>query len=228
MTGEKVLVVEDEADIQELIRFNLAQVGYRVDKAATGEEALKAVRRDPPGLVLLDLMLPGISGLEVCRLLRADARTENVPVIMLTARGEESDVVAGLNFGADDYITKPFSIKVLLARVAAAVRRGARPAREQGGPLRIAGLELHQGRREAKLDGALLELTRAEFDLLHLLAARPGWVFTRRQIVDAVHGADYPVTERSVDVQVVGLRRKLGGAGQNVETVRGVGYRFKE
>ncbi len=227
MTGEKVLVVEDEADIQELIRFNLAQAGYRVDNASTGEEALHAVRRDPPRLVLLDLMLPGISGLEVCRLLRADAATENVPVIMLTARGEESDVVAGLNLGADDYITQPFSIKVLLARVAAVVRRDARPAQEQGGPLRIAGLELHQGRREAKLEGALLELTRAEFDLLRLLATRPGWVFTRRQIVDAVHGEDYPVTERSVDVQVVGLRRKLGSAGHNIETVRGVGYRFK-
>jgi two-component system phosphate regulon response regulator PhoB len=228
---EKVLVVEDEEDILELIRYNLAREGYRIAAAATGEEALKAVSRDRPDLVVLDLMLPGIDGIEVCRRLKADPRTKYLPVVMVTATGDEADVVAGLELGADDYLTKPFSPKVLIARIRAVIRRRAQEA-EKGAaePIQRGDLLIHPGRREVLVGGSrvALDLTFTEFNILRMLAARPGWVFTRAQIVDAVRGSDYHVTERSVDVHVVGLRRKLGAHGGLVETVRGVGYRFRE
>jgi len=223
-----VLVVEDEEDIQELVQFNLAKDGYRVAAVRSGEEALKKIRHEPPDLILLDLMLPGLNGLEVCRVVRADPRTQSIPILMITARGEEADIVSGLELGADDYLPKPFSPRVLLARIRAVLRRRASPAKEDEGPLELHGVSIHPGRREVKVNGEPVELTHTEFRLLHFLALRPGWVFTRNQIVEAVRGIDYPVTERAVDVQVVGLRRKLGAAGSLVETVRGVGYRFKE
>ena len=228
MANERVLVVEDEEDIQELVQFNLAKDGYRVAAVRSGEEALKKIRHEPPDLILLDLMLPGLNGLEVCRVVRADPRTQSIPILMITARGEEADIVSGLELGADDYLPKPFSPRVLLARIRAVLRRRASPAKEDEGPLELHGVSIHPGRREVKVNGEPVELTHTEFRLLHFLALRPGWVFTRNQIVEAVRGIDYPVTERAVDVQVVGLRRKLGAAGSLVETVRGVGYRFKE
>lgn len=229
MTDPRVLVVEDEQDIQELLAFNLTKAGYRVDAARTGEEALRRIREAPPDLVLLDLMLPGIDGLEVCRLMKAQPETREIPVLMLTAKGEEADVVAGLELGADDYVTKPFSLRVLLARLQAVLRRAAQPATDDGAaPLKVHDVEIHPGRQEVTVAGQPVKLTHREFLLLHTLARRPGWVFTRNQIVEAVHGDDYPVTERAVDVQIVGLRKKLGAAGEYVETVRGVGYRFKE
>ncbi|MCD6393836.1 MAG: winged helix-turn-helix domain-containing protein, partial [Planctomycetes bacterium] len=164
--------------------------------------------------------------LEVCRIVKNDARTQHIPAIMLTARGEEADIVAGLEIGADDYITKPFSPRVLIARVRAVLRRPLLPAQTD---VLIAGiLEIDPGRHRVIVQGRRVELTSTEFKLLHFLASRPGWVFTRYQIVDAIHGADYPVTDRSIDVQVVGLRKKLASAGNYIETVRGVGYRFKE
>ena len=178
----RILVVDDEEDLLELVRYNLTKEGYDVACVVSGEEALKAARKLPPDLIVLDLMLPAVDGLEVCRRLKADARTREVPIIMLTAKGEESDMIAGLERGADDYIAKPFSPRVL---------------------------------------------TYTEFALLQFLAKRPGWAYTRTQIVDAVKGEDYPVTERSVDVQVAGLRKKLGTFGSYIETVRGVGYRFR-
>ncbi|MFH1491090.1 MAG: response regulator transcription factor, partial [Pseudomonadota bacterium] len=172
--------------------------------------------------------LPGIDGLEVARSLKNDKRTEDIPIIMLTAKGEEADVVTGLELGADDYVTKPFSPRVLVARVKAVLRRHTKKIPEDASVLNIHELRIHPGRREVLVKGKPVSLTFSEFGILHYLAGRPGWVFTRTQIVDAVKGDDYPVTDRSVDVQVVGLRKKLGRAGEYIETVRGVGYRFRE
>lgn len=225
---KKILVVDDEEDLLELVRYNLAKESFAVRIAASGEQALALVRAEAPDLVLLDLMLPGMDGLEVCRTLKADARTARIPVIMLTAKGEDSDVVAGLALGADDYVIKPFSPKVLVARVRAVLRRREAAAVPEGAVIEIGELALSPGRREARVAGRLVELTATEFDLLLLLARRRGWVFMRGQIIDAIRGEDRAVTDRAVDVQIVGLRRKLGPAGKLVETVRGIGYRMKD
>ena len=178
-------------------------------------------------------MLPGLDGLSVCRKLKSDPMTESLPIIMLTAKGEEADVVHGLNMGADDYISKPFSPKVLLARIQAVLRRAAGLEDEyededDGEEVVVRDITIHPGRHEVFAQGNRVDLTATEFKLLQLLTRRPGWVFTRQQILDGVHGDNYAVTDRAVDVQVVGLRRKLGPAGDCIETVRGVGYRFKE
>jgi two-component system phosphate regulon response regulator PhoB len=224
----RILVVDDEEALLELVRYNLAKDGYLVECVTTGEEALKAARREPPDLIVLDWMLPSVDGLEVCRRLKGEARTRDVPIVMLTAKGEEGDMIAGLERGADDYIAKPFSPRVLSARVRALLRRGeARKRSEMETTIDVHELSIHPGRHEATLAGRPVELTYTEFALLQFLARRPGWAFTRTQIVDAVKGEDYPVTERSVDVQVAGLRKKLGTFGSYIETVRGVGYRFR-
>jgi two-component system phosphate regulon response regulator PhoB len=228
MAREHILVVEDEEDIRELLRYNLEKEGLPVTAAASGEEALTVVDKALPDLVLLDLMLPGMDGLEVCRRFKAGERTRHLPLIMLTAKGEEADIVSGLELGADDYITKPFSPRVLLARVRAVLRRRQAAPVPEGEHLTIRELLIHPGRHEVLLRGQPLELTATEFRLLHLLARKPGWVFTRSQIVSAIHGDDYPVSDRSVDVQVVSLRKKLGDYGPYVETIRGVGYRFQD
>jgi two-component system, OmpR family, alkaline phosphatase synthesis response regulator PhoP len=228
MPKEHILVVEDEEDILELLRYNLAKEGYRVTGALSGEEGRSAARTNPPDLILLDLMLPGLDGLSVCRELKMDARTRGIPIIMLTAKGEEADIVAGLELGADDYVTKPFSPRVLLARLRAVLRRGQAGPAVAGDSLTIHELTIHPGRHEVLVQDRPVELTVTEFRLLHFLARRPGWVFTRDQIVQGVQGGDYAVSDRAVDVQVVGLRKKLGAAGRCIETVRGVGYRFKE
>jgi two-component system phosphate regulon response regulator PhoB len=228
MAHEKIVVVDDEENIQELVRYNLERNGYEVTCVATGEEALDAARSVRPDLILLDLMLPGIDGFEVCRTLGSDSKTEHIPIIMLTAKGEESDVVTGLELGAEDYIVKPFSPKVLLARVRTVLRRKAREPIGNSDVIKIKDLIIHPGRREVLVKDKRIELTSTEFRMLHYLARRPGWVFTRQQIIDASRGEDYPVTDRSVDVHIAGLRKKLGSFGEYVETVRGVGYRFKE
>ena len=222
-----LLVVDDEEDIRELVRYNLSKSGFNVVTAATGEEALQIAQQTKPMLVVLDIMLPGIDGLEVCRRLKGDKNLSQTPIVMISALGEEKDVVAGLELGADDYVAKPFSPGVLLARVKSVIRRvGVGPVAEDE-TLSIEGLTVNPTRREVHVGGALVELTNTEFKLLHFLMRHPGVVFTRTQIVDGVHGDDYPVTDRSVDVQVVGLRKKLGEIGALIETVRGVGYRFK-
>ena len=228
MAKEKVLVVDDEEDILELVRYNLNKDGYKITCALTGEDALKKARSEIYDLIILDLMLPGIDGLEVTRKLKDDQKTRSVPVVMLTAKGEESDVVAGLELGADDYITKPFSPRILTARVRAVLRRKSTEPEDDTAVIRIHGFEIDPGKRSVTVDGQLVGLTYTEFQVLWILAHRPGWVFTRTQIVDAVRGDDYPVTDRSVDVQIVGLRKKLGTHGEFIETVRGVGYRFRE
>ncbi|MFH1932908.1 MAG: response regulator transcription factor [Pseudomonadota bacterium] len=228
MAKEKILIVDDEEDILELLRFNLLREGYNVSCAASGEEALRLAQSEIPDLLVLDLMLPGIDGLEVTKILKSDSRTKDIPIVMLTAKGEEADIVTGLELGADDYITKPFSPRVLVARVRAVLRRKVKEYKEETPVLRIHDIVIHPGRHEVLINGKPVQLTLTEFGILEYLARRPGWVFTRNQIVDAVKGEDYYVTDRSVDVQIVGLRKKLGAAGTYIETVRGVGYRFKE
>jgi two-component system phosphate regulon response regulator PhoB len=227
---ETILVVDDEEDILELLDYNLSRHGYAVSRAASGEAALEEVRANPPHLVILDLMLPGMDGLEVCRILKKDERTAGVPVLMLTARGEEADIVTGLELGADDYVTKPFSPRVLLARVKAVLRRrtAVETGAEAGVSLVVGDLAINPGRHEVLVKGKPVELTHTEFQVLHFLARRPGWVFTRYQIVDGAQGEDTAVTDRSVDVHIVSLRRKLGACGKYIETVRGVGYRFRD
>lgn len=228
MSSPHVIVVEDEANILELLTFNLSRDGFRVTPCVDGEQGLVAARGNPPDLVILDLMLPGIDGLRVCRMLKEDPRTAHVPVVMLTARGEEADIVAGLELGADDYVTKPFSPRVLLARLRAVLRRHEGAVTDPSATVAYRGVIVNPGRHEVLVDGGSVQLTATELRILHFLLRRPGWVFTRDQIISAVHGDDYPVTDRSIDVQVVSLRKKLGAAGSLVETVRGVGYRFKE
>ena len=228
MAKEHILVVEDEEDILELLRYNLTKEGYRVTGALSGEEGLRTARSQPPDLIVLDLMLPGIDGLTICRELKMDAKTRETPIIILTAKGEEADIVAGLELGADDYVTKPFSPRVLVARLRAALRRRSQPLPPQTAPLKIDELVIHPGRHEVLLQGQPIQLTVTEFRLLHLLVRKPGWVFTRTQIVNEIHGEDYPVSDRSIDVQIVSLRKKLGAFGSQIETIRGIGYRFKD
>jgi two-component system alkaline phosphatase synthesis response regulator PhoP len=227
MPADKILVVEDEEDILELMTYNLTREGYRVVGINTGEEAVETVLKEHPDLVLLDIMLPGTDGLEVCRNLKNRPETSALPIIMVTARGEEADIVVGLELGAEDYITKPFSPRELIARIRAVLRRVRSGPIEEEADIKIGEIVIRPGRHEVLIGDHPTDLTATEFRLLNLLARRPGWVFTRYQIVDALHGSDYPVTDRSVDVQMVGLRKKLGSAGHLIETVRGVGYRFK-
>lgn len=225
---EKILVVDDEEDILELVRYNLEKDGYRVTCVASGEEALETVGMEFPDVVLLDLMLPGQDGLDVCRKLKSAPDTIDIPIVMLTAKGEDADIVTGLELGADDYVTKPFSPRVLLARIRAVLRRRNKDETTENTTISIGDLTINPARHEVKIQGQPATLTATEFRILQYLARRPGWVFTRDQIISAVKGDDYPVTERSVDVQIVGLRKKLGDSGNLIETVRGVGYRFKE
>jgi two-component system alkaline phosphatase synthesis response regulator PhoP len=225
MAKEKILLVEDAEDILELVRYNLTKEGWQVFCALSGEEALAVVQKYNFDVILLDIMLPGIDGLEVCRRLRRDPSTAHIPVIMLTAKSEETDMVVGLELGADDYVTKPFSPRVLTARIRAVLRR-REPNGQVAEILSIGELRIDRSRHEVRVKGELTRLTATEFGILLCLALRPGWVFSRYQIVEAVRGGDYSVTDRAVDVQIVGLRKKLGDLGYYIETVRGVGYRF--
>lgn len=228
MSNPTILVVDDEEDLLELLKYDLTREGFKVVCASTGEQALVMARSEIPDLILLDLMLPGLDGLQVTRRLKEDSETRDIPIAMLTARGEEADIVTGLELGAEDYITKPFSKRVLAARLKTLLRRKRAEPADGEAPLTIRDLTIHPGRHEVLVKGARVQLTFTEFGILHFLARRPGWVFTRTQIVDAVRGEDYFVTDRAIDVQIVGLRKKLGMAAAYIETVRGVGYRFKE
>jgi two-component system, OmpR family, alkaline phosphatase synthesis response regulator PhoP len=232
MARETVLVVDDEEDILELVKYNLEKEGYTVVCVATGEDALAATRMKMPDLLVLDLMLPGADGLEVCRRLKGDLTTRHVPIIMLTAKGSEADIVTGLELGAADYVTKPFSPRVLTARVKAVLRRDE-DAADEDAAVRVNDIVIHPGRHQVLVGDTPVQLTVTEFRILLYLARRPGWVFTRQQIVDAAQGddvfvSDRYVTDRSVDVHIVSLRRKLGRAGASIETVRGVGYRLRD
>ena len=228
MSNEKILVVEDEEDILELVTYTLEREGYRVKGVATGEEGLETAQEWCPDVMVLDLMLPGLDGFELAKRLKRDPDTEEIAILMLTAKDQESDIVAGLELGADDYIPKPFSPRVLLARIRAVLRRLSQEPAGEDAVIEKHGLAIHPGRHEVTAGDEPVELTSTEFRILHLLARRPGWVYTRYQIVDEVRGEDYPVTDRSVDVHISGLRKKLGEYGKYIETVRGVGYRFKD
>lgn len=226
---DTVLVVEDEPDILELIRYNLEKEGFSVTGVNSGEAALAHLDRATPDLIVLDLMLPGVNGWEVCRRLKSDPQRNCIPIVMLTARTEDADIVAGLDAGADDYVTKPFNPRVLIARVRAALRRVIPPDTEhsRGDIITVHGIEIDISRHRVMCKGREVILSATEFAILEFLSRNPGWVFSRTRIIDAIRGEDYPVTERSVDVQILGLRRKLGEHGFVVETVRGVGYRMK-
>jgi len=227
MANEKILIVDDEEDVLELVRYNLDRSGYQIITASSGEEALSKARKNSLDLIILDLMLPGIDGLEVCKKLKGDVKTEHIPIIMLTAKGDESDIVTGLELGAEDYITKPFSPKVLVARVRRILHRAI--SRELEKPkIKKQDLSIDPARREVLVKGKPVDLTFTEFNILYTLVKRPGLVFTRYQIIDAVHGDNYLVTDRAIDVQIVSLRKKLASCGNYIETVRGVGYRFKD
>lgn len=229
MKREKILVVEDEADLREVLSYNLTRDGYRVVTAENGAEGLRKARKEAPDLLLLDLMLPDLDGVEICRRLKKDPLTSTLPIIMVTAKSEEPDVVLGLGVGADDYVAKPFSPRTLLARVKAVLRRG--PQREEVGATRriVRGpLSIDADRHEARLDGELVRFTATEFRLVHFLALHAGRVFTRDQLMRRVMGEDVILVDRNVDVHVRAVRAKMGEHRDMLETVRGVGYRFRD
>ncbi len=224
---QKILVVDDEADIVEFVEYNLRREQFEIRTANDGPTALRRAREEQPDLVLLDIMLPGIHGLEVCRLLKSGRETAHIPVIMLSAKGEEADIVTGLELGADDYVPKPFSMRLLLARIRAVLRRSARSGDEPASVTRSRDLVIDDERHEAALHGELLQLTLTEYKLLRFLARHPGRVFTRTQILDNIQDEFVVVIDRAIDVHVAAVRRKLGASSDLIETVRGVGYRFK-
>jgi two-component system alkaline phosphatase synthesis response regulator PhoP len=228
MTRTHILVVDDEADILELVQYHLVQRGYDVTCACSGEEALTQVTASCPDLVVLDLMLPGIDGLGVCQAIKRNKQTTHIPVIMLTVRDEEVDVVTALELGADDYLTKPFSPRVLLARIKSVLRRHQEPREHEDTALNYGRMVISPVRHTVLLHGRPVPLTATEFRILCLLAGRPGWVFSRQQILETTSGYEVSATERSVDVHIASLRRKLGYYGDTIETIRGVGYRFSE
>ena len=223
-----ILIIEDDSDIRAIITFNLKKEGFNSFEADDGEIGLEKARQMVPDLILLDIMLPGIQGIDVCRIIKSDRDTKNIPIILVSALGQEDDIVNGLEAGADDYIAKPFSNRILLARVKSVLRRKVDQIDGNNkNNLHISGLSINQGRREVKVDGKIVEnLTFTEFQILFLLCSHPGWVFTRYQIIEKIRGDNYPVTDRSVDFQIVGLRKKIGTAGKLIKTVRSVGYRF--
>ncbi|MBD3179768.1 MAG: response regulator [Candidatus Latescibacteria bacterium] len=227
MEDKHILVVDDEEDITELVRYNLEREGFEVTCVGTGEKALLKASKGDFDLIILDLMLPGVDGLTVCKILKNDPDTAPIPIIMLTAKGEESDIVKGLELGASDYITKPFSPRVVVARVKAVLRSVTKRGKDED-RIRVGELDIDPQRYLVKVNGKQLDLTSTEFKILYFMANRPGWVFTRNQLIDASRGDEYVVTDRSVDVHIVGIRKKLGDFGDYIQTVRGVGYRFME
>jgi len=225
--ARSILVVDDEPDLLELVRFNLDRAGFRVETAVSGEEALARLRRSVPDLLVLDLMLPDLSGEEVCRRVRADPGLTGLPVIMLTAKSEEVDRVVGFELGADDYVTKPFSPRELVLRVKALLRRSYEAAASSA-PLERGPLRLDPERHRCAVEGEEVELTAKEFQLLEVLMRRPGRVMTREKLLDEVWGSDIAVTSRTIDTHLKRLREKLGAAADLIQTVRGLGYRFAE
>jgi DNA-binding response OmpR family regulator len=236
----RVLVVEDEADIAELLQFNLEREGFHVETVKNGEEVLPAVEKETPALILLDLMLPGIGGVEVCRRIRARPETKTVPIIMLTARGSEADIVLGFESGADDYVVKPFSPIELMARIRAVVRRSQGDTSKEGEDqisgskkgrdhptIKYLDLEICPDERWVKVEGHEIFLTRSEFDILLSLVDEPGKVFRRDELIQKIAGETI-VGDRTVDVHIAAIRRKIGSMGHHIETIRGVGYRFKK
>jgi two-component system phosphate regulon response regulator PhoB len=231
MAKATILIIEDDPDIRELLSFSLSKEGWTIVMAEDGESGLAKLPEANPDCVVLDIMLPGMDGIEILRALKADPARKKLPVIMTTAKGEESDVVTGLELGAEDYVVKPYSPKVLAARIRAALRRTvdlpSHPFRADT-LLAKGGISLDSARHEVRVQDRRIDLTATEFAMLEFFLRSPGWVFSRSQIIDAIKGRDYPVTDRAVDVQILSLRRKLGERGEDIETVRGVGYRLRD
>ncbi len=225
----KILIVEDERDIVELLRYNLRQENFKVDTVRNGADALQRAVDKPPDLILLDLMLPEVDGLIVCRLLKNDPRTKNIPIVMLTAKDEESDRVAGLELGADDYITKPFSPREVVLRINAVLRRlNASNQPEEENQIETHGVVIDLDRHQVLTEDGAIDLTATEFKLITLFARSPGRVFSRNILMDTIWGQEYYGIDRTIDTHVSRLRRKLGNLGTQIETVYGVGYRLKE
>jgi two-component system phosphate regulon response regulator PhoB len=225
---EAILIIEDDPEIQELLSFTMSREGWRLIQVKTGEEGFDYLKKNTVNCILLDIMLPGMDGFKLLKKLKEIEKCRSIPVLMTTARGEESDIVTGLELGADDYVVKPYSPKVLIARIRAALRR--QEERGSGVKIRVwqeGKLRLDADRHTASYDGKPLDLYATEFSLLQHFLSHPDIVFTRSQIIAAIKGEDYPVTDRSVDVQILGLRKKLGEAGEMIETIRGVGYRLR-
>ena len=232
MGAERILIIEDDIEIQEMLKYAFAQEGWKLIQVKTGEEGLEALRKDGSDCVILDIMLPGMDGFNTLKKIRADESFQGLPVIMCTARGEEADIVTGLELGADDYVVKPYSPRVLAARIRAGLRRKAAASLEAGGSqektfFKYGKLSLDVERHACFLDETPLDLFATEFAILVQFMSHPDIVFSRQKLITAVRGHDYPVTDRSVDVQILGLRKKLKEAGDMIETIRGVGYRFK-
>ncbi len=223
-----IVIVEDERDIADLLQFNLERDGYKAECYYNGEDGVEAVKKHKPDLVLLDFMLPGMNGLDVCKAIRTNSETKSIPIIMLTARDEEVDIVLGLEVGADDYITKPFSYRVLVARIRAVLRRDKTGEGSEKEIVRLGNIVIDPGRFQVRAGSSRVELTASEFQLLLTLARRPGWVFDRSQLIDIVRGEEAVITDRTIDVMIAGIRKKLGDCGPLIETVRGVGYRARE
>jgi len=229
MPKETVLVIEDDLDIVEIIQYNFEREGYRVITASNGEKGIDLAQSRKPALIVLDLMLPGLDGLEVCKRLRSHVETRSIPIVMLTAKGEESDIVLGLGVGADDYVTKPFSPKELLARITAVLRRGDLKGDVPGGTRISRGdIVIDPARFEVEVKGKPTSLTLTEFKILSILAANPGRVYTRQRLLDKIQGGDSFVDDRNIDVHIRAIRRKLGEYADTVKTVRGVGYKFRD
>ncbi|MCD6430128.1 MAG: response regulator [Deltaproteobacteria bacterium] len=228
MSKETIVVVEDEVDIREVLIYNLEREGYQVFGEADGKRGLEIIREKTPDLVLLDLMLPGLDGLQICRSLKADSETSSIPIVMVTARGEESDIVLGLELGADDYIAKPFSPRELIARVRAVLRRRTSPSIDGAGMfIDREGVVIDSRRHKVVVDGLSVSFTATEFKLIHFLAHHPGWVFTRDHLLSKVVGQENFIVDRNIDVHILAVRKKLGPHRDLIETIRGIGYRFK-
>ena len=224
---KNIVIVDDEIDILEILKINIERNNYKAYCFQDGESAISHILKNLPDLIILDLMLPGIDGFDICRLLKNKDLTKNIPILILSAKGEESDIIKGLELGADDYVTKPFSAKVLSARVNTLLRRSlANEEEAKDKSITFDELSIHPGKRNVKISNKTVDLTYTEFQILFLLASHPNWVYTRNQIIDEIRGDDYPVTDRSIDFQIVGLRKKLQSASRFIKTVRGVGYRF--
>ncbi|MDR2214140.1 MAG: response regulator [Pseudomonadales bacterium] len=229
MNQKKIVIVEDEPDILEVLSYNLKREGYKVQSASDGVNALALVRRELPDLVLLDLMLPGMDGIELCGTLKKDPQTQHCLIIMVTAKGEESDIVLGLGVGADDYIAKPFSPRELVARVKAVLRRGLLVERgEQDEVIKLGELSIDTSKYKVQVGEREVKLTASEFKLLHFLASYPGRVFTREQLLSKALGDDVVIVDRNIDVHIRGIRKKLELEPPLIETIRGVGYRMTD
>ena len=221
----KLVIIEDDKDIRELLSYNISSLGYQVHSFSNGESGLKYLRNNKSNLVLLDLMLPGINGYDICRIIKSDPKLKNLLIIMLTAKGSEADIVKGLELGADDYIVKPFSSSILSARISAVLRR---VKKTDSKILNFGSLKIDIGKHQVSVNNSIIDLTFSEFEILSMLAQNPGLVYTRSQIIDSIRGDNYPATDRTIDFQMVGLRKKLQKMGKEIQTIRGIGYRFRE